>query len=200
MSHVFARCASQKTHGHARITRVSENTLTCDNHTRFECRRFACCFRFEGAHKLRPVCRHRCNAMHCYSQAQVWTSGPPGGSDLATRNVIRQLLCLARLGSAAYDGEQIEEESMLQQAWKPGSVPALVPGSPGSLPVPGDRQLQGDQRTVTDIRRMESCQCPAHVRPGAPTASSQTSCAERRRANLNGWAGLAGPRVVGSRR
>ena len=25
------------------------------------------CFR---AHKLRPVCRRRCNAMHCYSQAQ----------------------------------------------------------------------------------------------------------------------------------
>ena len=28
------------------------------------------CFRFEGAHKLRLVCRHRCNAMHYYSQAQ----------------------------------------------------------------------------------------------------------------------------------
>ena len=31
------------------------------------------CFRLEGAHKLRPVCRHRCNATqwtHCYSQAQ----------------------------------------------------------------------------------------------------------------------------------
>ena len=27
------------------------------------------CFRFEGAHKLRPVCRHRCNAKHCCSQA-----------------------------------------------------------------------------------------------------------------------------------
>ena len=27
------------------------------------------CSRFEGAHKLRPVCRHRCNATHCYSQA-----------------------------------------------------------------------------------------------------------------------------------
>ena len=26
--------------------------------------------RFQGAHKLRPVCRHRCNAMQCYSQAQ----------------------------------------------------------------------------------------------------------------------------------
>ena len=29
-----------------------------------------CCFRFEEAHKLRPFCRQRCNAMHCYSQAQ----------------------------------------------------------------------------------------------------------------------------------
>ena len=28
------------------------------------------CFRCEGAYKLRPVCRHRCNAMRCYSQAQ----------------------------------------------------------------------------------------------------------------------------------
>ena len=32
------------------------------------CRR---CFRFEGAHKRRPVCRHGCNATHCYSQAQA---------------------------------------------------------------------------------------------------------------------------------
>ena len=99
--------------------------------------------------------------MQCTAIPQVWTSGPLGGSDLATRNVIRQLLCLARLGSAAYDGEQIEEESMLQQAWKPGSVPALVPGSPRGLHMPGDRQLQGYQRTVMDIRCMESCQCPA---------------------------------------
>ena len=28
------------------------------------------CFRIEGAHKLRPVCRHRCNATNCYSKAQ----------------------------------------------------------------------------------------------------------------------------------
>ena len=37
------------------------------------------CFRFEGAHKLRPVCRHRCNAKHCYSHAQasaVWVRKP----------------------------------------------------------------------------------------------------------------------------
>ena len=35
------------------------------------------CFRFEGAHKLRPVCRHRCNAMNCASQAPLWQGSPP---------------------------------------------------------------------------------------------------------------------------
>ena len=29
------------------------------------------CFRFERAHRLRPVCRRRCNAMRCISQAQA---------------------------------------------------------------------------------------------------------------------------------
>ena len=33
LSHVFARCASQTTHGHARIARVR----TCENRTRFAC-------------------------------------------------------------------------------------------------------------------------------------------------------------------
>ena len=28
------------------------------------------CFRFKGTHRLRPVCRPRCSAMRCYSQAQ----------------------------------------------------------------------------------------------------------------------------------
>ena len=42
---LLARCASQKTHGHARIARESENTRTCENSTRFWCdSRMSVCF------------------------------------------------------------------------------------------------------------------------------------------------------------
>ena len=34
VSHFFARCASQKTHGDAKITRKTKNTRPCENHTR----------------------------------------------------------------------------------------------------------------------------------------------------------------------
>ena len=56
LSPVFARCASQKTHGHARIARETENTRICEN-----CTRNACDSRMSVCFLARAMCKKVCH-------------------------------------------------------------------------------------------------------------------------------------------
>ena len=48
----------------------AENARACRLRDAAAAPRAGRCFRFEGAHRLRPACRHRCDAMRRRSQAQ----------------------------------------------------------------------------------------------------------------------------------